>query len=637
MSENLVLNPVEFTPELPEVSLTTLGLEMLAQPGPDYGESSVTVQRVKKAISEGVTDASWPPVECTIPLKAFATEDAPIADPLHRLDAWVGEVQRRRSGWIRRDFDLGGGFAGSVGCPVDSAGLTPPQGWVFSHAQVAPDIVLKFSRYPIWYATTEILAGEAEGTDVRDLQVELAELLGTAPGLIRVVVTNEGEEDWRGCSVSLECDDYSDAETAEPVYSAKDLTLQGGSEVAEDEAGDEVVKCPALTKGWVTVLSSKIDGVGHMTHVGPRRMVFRLDDVSAVLGDVQWKLDARYLGAASWVQTMEASTPIVRSSPVIGDYQLLDMGGCRPERAITGDQRWEWRLRARSLSGSGKRPLIRDVYPMSTEQWARVADASASPIDGEPTLSPGKAEDDSGIGTVAWEIPGELGGYAEAKLLQEAGATTSHYLKATQFGFALPESAVILGIVASVTRRIGSTGTNSVSDKSVKLVKKGTVSGTDHALSGDWTGGDVTVAYGSGSDLWGLTWTAAQINESGFGVAISAKASATRHARIDGISITVYYAESANSLAHICVAGRSMEFADNGVRRQQAEDDSWGELVPKGFSLYSPPSGQVEGRTARALIIPSVGDFAARADKATVSPGAKVYGRPAYLFAREAA
>jgi hypothetical protein len=367
-------------------------------------------------------------------------------------------------------------------------------------------------------------------------------------------------------------------------------------------------------------------------------MAFRLDDVSALLGDVQWKLEARYLGAASWVQTMEASTPIVRSSPVVGGYQLLDMGECRPERAITGDQRWEWRLRARSLSGSGKQPLIRDVYPMSTEQWARVADTSAPPIDGEPTLSPGKTEDDSGIGTVAWEIPGELGAYAVAHLQEAANTERSHYLKATQFGFALPESAVILGIVASVERRASNTGFEGVRDNSVKLVKKGAVGGTDHAIAGEWPASDVKVTYGSSSDLWGLTWTATQINESGFGVAFSAKApNSTKRAIVDGISITVYYAENANSLAHICVAGRSMEFADNGVRRQQAEDDSWGELVPKGFSLYSPPSGQVEGRTARALIIPSVGDFAERADKATVSPGAKVYSRPAYLFAREAA
>jgi hypothetical protein len=232
MLEGLVLNPVEFTPELPEISLEALGLSIAADPGPDYGESSATVERVRQDISEGVTDSRWPPVECTIPLIAQGDVDLAIADPLHRLEAWVADVQRRKMGWVRRDFSTEGSFSGSVAAFVDSASLTPAQGWSFVHQQVATGIALKFTRYPIWFATVEEEFAEVKGVSVRDLQMELADLLGTAPGLITVRLKNEGAEDWRGCYVSLECDDFSSAPTALPKYEAAKLTPKGGAVIS---------------------------------------------------------------------------------------------------------------------------------------------------------------------------------------------------------------------------------------------------------------------------------------------------------------------------------------------------------------------------------------------------------------------
>lgn len=618
--EKLILNPVEFTPWLPELSTEALGLTVAAEPGPDYGESSQTVERVRQAIGEGITDAHWPPVDCTIPLIARGTPALPIADPLHSLEAWVAEVQRKRSGWVRRDFSVAGGFSGSVGAFVDSASLTPAQGWSMAHIQFAPGILLKFTRYPIWFATVEIEAGSASGSGVRDLQLEIAELLGTAPGLIRIVVKNEGAEDWRGCLVSIECDDLGDPVTAAPKYEAQDLTPKGGATV-----GAGVVKCPPLTSGWQTVLYSEIEGVGHMTHVGPRRMAFRIDDVSTLLEDVQWKLEWRALGSANWIQTTEGSTPLIVSSPVIGGYQVIDLGECRPPQAISGNQRWEWRLQVRSQTGSGKQPLIRDVYPASTEQWMRVADASETPIDGEPTKTPGTVVDDAGVGAVAWTIS-EGGGTANLAATLEA----SHYLKATNFGFAIP-SATVLGILLTLHFEGSSP---LVLDNRIRIVKGGAIKETvDHARSGPWA---LTREYGGLGDLWGQAWTAADINSAGFGIAISAEsAGAIQTARVKLISMTVAYAESSN-VNRICIASRSIEFADNGIRRQHPTDDVWGDLVPAGFLPYAPPSGQ-GGQPVRALIIPSVGDFAGRADAATVKPNAKVFYRPGYLFAREAA
>ncbi|MBL0336185.1 MAG: T9SS type A sorting domain-containing protein [Chitinophagaceae bacterium] len=86
----------------------------------------------------------------------------------------------------------------------------------------------------------------------------------------------------------------------------------------------------------------------------------------------------------------------------------------------------------------------------------------------------------------------------------------------------------------------------SISDNVVKLVKGGSIGGTNHASGASWTSSDSYFTYGSSSDLWGLTWTPADVNGAGFGVAVSATTSTglvslLLSAQVDHIRITVYY------------------------------------------------------------------------------------------------
>ncbi|MBN8703604.1 MAG: tail fiber domain-containing protein [Bacteroidetes bacterium] len=85
----------------------------------------------------------------------------------------------------------------------------------------------------------------------------------------------------------------------------------------------------------------------------------------------------------------------------------------------------------------------------------------------------------------------------------------------------------------------------TVYDNSIKLVKAdGTIAGTDKAAtSTNWPTADATATYGGSSDLWGISWTEADVKDADFGVAISVLAyNAT--AQIDYIGITVYYTPS---------------------------------------------------------------------------------------------
>ena len=75
------------------------------------------------------------------------------------------------------------------------------------------------------------------------------------------------------------------------------------------------------------------------------------------------------------------------------------------------------------------------------------------------------------------------------------------------------------------TGSIGVPGAN-VKDLEVKLVQGGTIGGDNKADTGtNWTGSDTVITYGTSSDLWGRTWTAAQVKASDFGAVIAADCS----------------------------------------------------------------------------------------------------------------
>jgi hypothetical protein len=120
----------------------------------------------------------------------------------------------------------------------------------------------------------------------------------------------------------------------------------------------------------------------------------------------------------------------------------------------------------------------------------------------------------------------------------------SNRLKLTGFGFTLPTNAIISGITVEVEKSV--TGGVVIRDKDIMIVKAGvTQTATNKAVTTPWTSVDAISTYGSNTDLWANTWTGADINNAGFGVAISAErninAGAPQDARIDFVRITVCY------------------------------------------------------------------------------------------------
>ncbi|HKS27837.1 MAG TPA: hypothetical protein VJS44_08460 [Pyrinomonadaceae bacterium] len=123
-----------------------------------------------------------------------------------------------------------------------------------------------------------------------------------------------------------------------------------------------------------------------------------------------------------------------------------------------------------------------------------------------------------------------------------AGFLTSQTALATGFGFAIPGGATITGLKVRIKRR--QTDASTTRDNVVSLTKNGSAGvGTNKAASAtNWPMSLTSVEYGGATDLWGTTWTPAEVNASTFGLALRVRdASSGATAEVDVIEVTVYY------------------------------------------------------------------------------------------------
>jgi len=155
---------------------------------------------------------------------------------------------------------------------------------------------------------------------------------------------------------------------------------------------------------------------------------------------------------------------------------------------------------------------------------------------------PSSGADSATAGVTAWTNPGNITADDGTFATCATGGlpTNSHYLVATGFGFTIPNGATVDGITVGWKRK--GSGPSAVTDSSSKIVQGGTVSGTEHSAGVTWsTSNTIDTTFGSSTDLWGLTWAAADVNASNFGAALSAAVAGSSTASVDYCQVTVFY------------------------------------------------------------------------------------------------
>lgn len=164
-----------------------------------------------------------------------------------------------------------------------------------------------------------------------------------------------------------------------------------------------------------------------------------------------------------------------------------------------------------------------DLIDRTQRQWVEANTGS---------IFPGTVVDDSSIGSETWgtEVNNikldddqyvTFEPYAPAHLI-------SHYLKMTNFGFSIPSEANILGIKVELQAFAENDSSIYIYSSDVRLVKAGTIQSNNRGDNQKWSSHSPIdenniLYYGSESDLWDdTTLTPSDINNSGFGIALSA-------------------------------------------------------------------------------------------------------------------
>src|SRR6266404_6783160 len=127
----------------------------------------------------------------------------------------------------------------------------------------------------------------------------------------------------------------------------------------------------------------------------------------------------------------------------------------------------------------------------------------------------------------------------------------TYYLDAKNWGFQssnntltnyIQSAAVINGIEVFI--KLKKTNVGNMRDNKIILLKAGGEAGSNKARGSTiWPGTATEIKFGSNIDLWGTTWTAADLANAGFGIRISGKnrGSKDAQAEIDYIHINIYF------------------------------------------------------------------------------------------------
>lgn len=146
---------------------------------------------------------------------------------------------------------------------------------------------------------------------------------------------------------------------------------------------------------------------------------------------------------------------------------------------------------------------------------------------------------------ISWTNPGNIGADDGSETYRSSSGLSAQ-LTGTNYGFTIPTAATILGIVLEIKRR-HTVDVNTV-DNTVKLKKSSGAVGDNKSIATEWPQTVNIATYGSSSDLWGTTWTPADINDSGFGAyLINNVPSPAGDSYVDFFRITVYHDQPSES------------------------------------------------------------------------------------------
>ena len=429
---------------------------------------------------------------------------------------------------------------------------------------------------------------------------------------------------------------YDPAATARLYYEAEALTpLDAAATFAfgttASGTGNDVLRHNSLPAAqWCPVMATDLKAAGgKLTHKGTYRVIVRVNSTSTTPPQLRLQYG---LGDFTNIVTNGVTSFALTGATT---WCLADLGVVR----LGTSAQWSGVIQALATT-QGDNISVDCVFLVPADECSGQATAvpKSSPLGINVVNLPSVGADNSGVGTIVWSNPGNVANNAPGPLQAAsiagslAAGNITHYLVGSGFGFAIPSTATISGIIVTMSRTCNF---GKMVDSHIRLMKAGAVIGNDKALGAPWAIGFHLYTFGSATDLWGTTWLPADINAANFGVAMAGLATAPDSGvGVDWYRVTVYYTTTGaftDTPDAVFYGLQSMQIASNGVTRQDSTGTFWvPEANYEGDYLKVPVTG-LDGRTVEVIVKGSRSDPTLSNDVGIDDVKAQLFVTPRWL------
>jgi len=167
--------------------------------------------------------------------------------------------------------------------------------------------------------------------------------------------------------------------------------------------------------------------------------------------------------------------------------------------------------------------------------------------------------------------------------------TNSAYMYLSNFGFAVPAGATIVGVESTVERSYTTTGSRTISSGRISLVTNTTLIGSNQSITYP-ANTDASVTTGGSASMWGantITLTPAIVNNSNFGLRFRVSPggnSGTATARIDYVTLKIYYTPAPSYCDDVSGVGFSVATYTNATNYTWAPPSGGSVVTGQGTS-----------------------------------------------------
>jgi hypothetical protein len=597
--------------------------------GIDFGTAAITEYATQQgAWGNSVADYVIPNRTITISLivggsgydEDEETSRTQLTQKVALLQREGGQLLRQRAGGPAMYADI-----------VDAQLTLPDQ--YGETGDVEPNVQLVLTCIPDFYGdeiTLDAIHSTGVCSSVLKQSGVQAVIEGDYPARCRLQVTDTSGVDQLGMLWGLRSGTYSSSSTAAVSVQAEAMTgINGTASVADASAsGGHAMQYASglVADTWTSILVTD-ESSAQLTHQGSYQVWARVEfTVASGIFRLLWGV-----GDASHYQSNDACGTL----PSLGGYFLVDLGAIRVDVQPLGTPLWRGVVQAYADTG-GAVPTVDQLIFLPLDdgagQLAAVQQSnpqSASLASGEWAGTAATTGTNSlGANPQAWINPSYALGANDGQYASMVPTSHPGVLTLTGYGFAVPTSATITGIIVSVFRYAAASGVCTT--QLVQLVKAGSAVGLNMAETNAWGGGASTAGYGGLTSLWGTTWTPAQINNTGFGVAIQAAGGVYDpgsnefqdiDAQVDAVTIAVYYYVGTGFTEPtdaVVKANRVMEVRTEGAYRQDASGVWSTPIADTVGDLPRLPASGLEARPVELTVRPSQSVLGAAPDPSAV-------------------